>query len=44
MVREKVTDIILFGDITAPAGLVPVLQVLATDAFGAIRAGDGPRS
>jgi hypothetical protein len=44
MVREKVTDIILFGDIIAPAELVPVLQVLAADAFGAIRADDGPRS
>jgi hypothetical protein len=44
MVREKVTDIILFGDISAPAELVPVLQVLATDTFGAIRTGDGPGS
>jgi hypothetical protein len=44
MVREKVTDIILLGDITAPASLVPVLQVLAIDAHGAIRASDGPGS
>ena len=44
MVREKITDIILFGDITAPAELVPVFQVLATEAFGDIRAADGPGS
>jgi hypothetical protein len=44
MLREKVSDVVLFGDITAPAGLVPVLQVLATDAFGTIQAGDGPGS
>ena len=42
--REKVTDIILFSDVTAPAELLPVLQVLATDAFGAIRADDEPGS
>jgi hypothetical protein len=42
MVREKVTDIALFEDLMAPAELVPVLQVLATDAFGEIRADDGP--
>ena len=42
--REKVTDIVLFADITAPADLVPVLQVLAVDAFGTIRASDGLRS
>jgi hypothetical protein len=44
MVREKITDIILLGDITAPAELVPVFQVLATDVFGDIRAADGPGS
>lgn len=44
VLREKVTDIILLGDIIAPAGLVPMLQVLATDAYGAIRASDGPGS
>ena len=43
-VREKITDIILLGDITAPAELVPVFQVLATDVFGDIRAADGPGS
>lgn len=42
MLQEKVTDIILLGDITAPADLVPVLQVLTTETFGAIRADDGP--
>jgi hypothetical protein len=42
MVREKITDIALLGDVTAPAELVPVLQVLATDAFGTIRADGGP--
>jgi hypothetical protein len=40
--REKVRDIFLLGDLTAPAGLVPVLQVLAADAYGTIRADDGP--
>jgi hypothetical protein len=44
MLREKVSDIVLFGGITAPAGLVPVLQVLAVDTFGTIQADDGPGS
>jgi hypothetical protein len=44
MVREKITDVILLGDITAPPELVPVFQVLTTDAFGDIRAADGPGS
>jgi hypothetical protein len=44
MVRQKVADIVLFGDLTAPPELVPVLQVLTTDAFGTIRAADGPES
>ena len=43
-VLEKVADIVLLGDLTAPGDLVPVLQVLAVDAFGAIRADDGPGS
>jgi len=42
MVREKITEIIALGDITAPAELVPVFQVLTTEAFGDIRAADGP--
>jgi hypothetical protein len=44
MVREKITDILLFADVTAPAGLVGQLQVLVTDAYGTIRAADGPGS
>jgi hypothetical protein len=42
--REKITGISVFGDATAPPGLVGVLQALTTDAFGAIRASDGPGS
>lgn len=44
MVLEKVADIVLLGDLTAPGDLVPVLQVLAADAFGTIRADNGPGS
>jgi len=44
MMREKISGICVFGDATAPPGLVGVLQALTTDAFGAIRAGDGPGS
>jgi hypothetical protein len=44
MLLEKVADIILLADLTAPGDLVPVLQVLAVDAFGTIRADDGPGS
>jgi len=44
MVREKITDIVLLGDITAPPELVAVFQVLTTEAFGDIRATDGPGS
>ena len=44
MVREKVASVVLFGDATAPAGLVAVLQVLAGDMFGEIRASGGLRS
>ena len=44
MMREKVAGVVLFGDATAPPGLVAVLQVLATDMFGDIRASDGLRS
>ena len=44
MVREKVTGVVLFGDATAPAGIVAVLQVLAGDMFGEIRASDGSGS
>ena len=46
MVREKVSGITLFSDAEVPAGLVGVVQVLAVDAFGVIRAlaDDGPGS
>jgi hypothetical protein len=44
MVRDKITDILLFADVTAPAELVGQLQVLVTDAYGTIRAADGPGS
>jgi hypothetical protein len=44
MVREKITDIIALGDITAPPELVPLFQVLTTEAFGDIRAAGGPGS
>lgn len=44
IVREKVTDIVLLADLTAPADLVPMLQVLAAEAYGNIRASDGQGS
>jgi hypothetical protein len=44
MMQEKVSGISVFGDATAPPGLVGMLQALTTDAFGAIRASDGPGS
>jgi hypothetical protein len=44
MMREKVTSVVLFGDATAPPRLVALLQVLATDTFGEIRAADGTGS
>ena len=44
MMRDKITGICVFGDATAPPRLVGVLQALTTDAFGAIRASDGPGS
>jgi hypothetical protein len=48
--QEKVTGLAVFGDVIAPAGLIGVVQFLATDVFGDImtsdqareRAGDGP--
>lgn len=36
LLRAKVTRIMLFGELKAPRALVPILQVLATDKFGAI--------
>jgi hypothetical protein len=44
MMREKITGITVFGDATAPSELMGMLQVLATDVFGDIRASDGPGS
>jgi hypothetical protein len=44
MMRDKIGSIVLFGDAIAPPGLVAMLQVLATDAFGDIRASGGLRS
>jgi hypothetical protein len=44
MMREKITGITVFGDATAPPELMGILQVLATDVFGDIRASDGPGS
>lgn len=44
MMQQKITGISVFGTAAAPPGLVGVLQTLTTDAFGAIRAGDGPGS
>jgi hypothetical protein len=41
MIREKVTDIAMLGDVIAPPELIPVVQVLATEALGKIRAADG---
>jgi hypothetical protein len=42
-VRAKIASLVVFGDVTAPAGVVAVFQVLATDVYGDIRADDGPR-
>ena len=44
LLREKVSDSALLGDIVAPAAVVPMLQVLTTEAFGSIRAADGQGS
>ena len=44
LLREKVSDIALLGDIVAPAAVVPMLQVLTTESFGSIRAADGQGS
>lgn len=44
MLREKITGVSVFGDVTAPPELVGVVQALATDVFGDVRASDGPGS
>jgi hypothetical protein len=49
-VQEKVAGLAVFGDVIAPAGLIGVVQFVATDVFGDImtsdqareRAGNGP--
>lgn len=41
LLRENVSDIVLFGDIVAPKALLPTLQFLAVHAFGTIRSEDG---
>jgi hypothetical protein len=38
--REKITGITVFGDVVAPAGLIGMVQVLAAEVFGDIKAGD----
>jgi hypothetical protein len=38
--REKITAITVFGDVVAPAGLIGMVQVLAAEVFGDIKAGD----
>ena len=39
--QEKVAGLTVFGDVIAPAGLIGVVQVLATDVFGDIRRASG---
>lgn len=43
LLQAKVTGIALFDDIVAPADVVPMLQVLTTDAYGSITAADDPQ-
>jgi hypothetical protein len=43
LLRENVVDIVVLGDVCAPAGAVPAVQVLATALMGQIRVADGPR-
>jgi hypothetical protein len=43
LLRDNVADIVALGDVYAPAGAVPAVQVLATDLYGRIRVADGPR-
>ncbi|HEX4092986.1 MAG TPA: hypothetical protein VHZ33_30070 [Trebonia sp.] len=45
--REKISALTVFGDVIAPPGLVGIMQILATDVLGDIKAsddggGDGP--
>jgi hypothetical protein len=41
LLRENVADIVLLGDVLAPAAAVPAVQVLATTILGRIRVADG---
>jgi hypothetical protein len=41
---EKIAGLVVFGDVTAPPGLIAALQVLGAEVFGDIRAGDGQGS
>ncbi|MFG1609080.1 hypothetical protein [Actinoplanes sp. NPDC049265] len=41
LIRENVADLVLLGDVLAPAGAVPAIQVLATALMGQIRVADG---
>jgi hypothetical protein len=43
LLLENVTDIVVLGDVHAPAEAVPAVQVLATAVMGRIRIADGPR-
>lgn len=43
LLRANVADIVLFGDVLAPAEAVPAVQVLASAIMGEIRVADGPR-
>jgi hypothetical protein len=43
LLHANVADIVLLGDVLAPAGAVPAVQVLTTAIMGRIRVADGPR-
>jgi hypothetical protein len=43
LLRENVADLVVLGDVRAPAEAVPAVQVLATAVMGQIRVADGPR-
>jgi len=43
LLRANVADIVLLGDVLAPAEAVPAIQALATAIMGQIRVADGPR-
>jgi hypothetical protein len=38
--REKIIAVTVFGDVLAPAGLIGMVQILATEVFGEIEASD----